>query len=228
MFRNALNVIISKIKGESFNLDPNIPIGYIINLLLFQLKSLLWGMIRFHTIKFVSISPDSTVKCISKFRFGKNLRIGRHCYIDALSINGLNCGNNVSIGYATHIELTGSLKHLGMGMTIGNNVGLGTHGHYGSGMGELTIGNDTILGNYVSIHPENHNYKDNTKPVRLQGVSGQGVSIGNNCWIGAKVTILDGTIISDGSIVAAGAVVKGVFPPRVIIGGVPAKIIKEL
>ena len=50
--------------------------------------------------------------------------------------------------------------------------------------------------------------------------------IGSNCWIGAKATILDGVHIGDGCIVAAGAVVTKSFPDNVIIGGVPAKIIK--
>lgn len=114
-------------------------------------------------------------------------------------------------------------------MKIGNNVGLGSHGHYGSGAGFVEIGNDTIFGNYVSIHPENHNYKDKNVPIRLQGVNSKGgVKIGNNCWIGAKVTILDGTVIGDNCIVAAGAVVSGVFPDNVIIGGIPAKIIKNI
>ncbi len=45
-----------------------------------------------------------------------------------------------------------------------------------------------------------------------------------NCWIGAKVTILDGTIIGDNSVVAAGAVVRGQFPDNCVIGGIPAKI----
>lgn len=79
----------------------------------------------------------------------------------------------------------------------------------------------------MSIHPENHNYKG-LQLIRLQGVSSSGgVKIGNNCWIGAKATILDGTRIGNGCIVAAGAVVRGSFPDNVIIGGVPAKIIKQ-
>lgn len=52
------------------------------------------------------------------------------------------------------------------------------------------------------------------------------MKIGNDCWIGAKATILDGTVIGNHCIVAAGAVVKGTYPDNVIIGGVPAKIIK--
>lgn len=86
---------------------------------------------------------------------------------------------------------------------------------------------DTIIGNYVSFHPENHNYKDFNVPIRLQGVSGKGIKVGNNCWIGAKATFLDGSEIGNGCIVAAGTVVNGKFPDNVIIGGIPAKILKN-
>lgn len=44
-------------------------------------------------------------------------------------------GENVSMGYATYISLIGSLKHLGSQVVIGNNVGLGSHGFYGCGLG---------------------------------------------------------------------------------------------
>jgi len=121
---------------------------------------------------------------------------------------------------------SGSIKLIGKGIQIGDNVGLGTHGFYG-GAGGLEIGDDTIFGNYVSVHPENHNFKNLNIPIRLQGVNHKGIKIGKNCWIGAKVTILDGTEIGDGCIVAAGAVVNGKFPQNVIIGGIPAKIIKS-
>ena len=111
-------------------------------------------------------------------------------------------------------------------MVIGNNVGLGSHGHYGAGLGGLEIGDDTIIGNYVSFHPENHIFSELNMPIRQQGVYGKGIKIGKNCWIGAKATFLDGTVIGNGCVVAAGAVVKGNFPDNSIIGGVPAKIIK--
>lgn len=226
MIIDFVSKIISKLKAEDFRIDEKIPLNYILKLVLSQFIALTWGMIRFRTAKRVYVCPSSSIQCASKIKFGKNFRIGKRCYIDALSKNCLICGDNVSIGYGTHIELTGSLKHIGEGMKIGNNVGLGTHGHYGSGMGYVSIGDDTIFGNYISIHPENHNYKDTNLPIRSQGVTGKGVTIGKNCWIGAKVTILDGTILGDGCIIAAGAVVKGVFPANSIIGGVPAKILK--
>lgn len=218
--------VISKLKNENFQIDANIPSSYVCSVLIDKFLCLIWGMMTFRTCHRIFRHPTSTVKCISKFSYGTNLNIGRRCYINALSKEGLICGNNVSMGHYTHIELTGSLRNLGRGLKIGNNVGLGTHGFYGSGVGGAEIGNDVIFGNYVSVHPENHNYKNLDIPIRLQGVNGQGIKIGNNCWIGAKVTILDGTIIGDNCIVAAGAVVKGEFPANSIIGGVPAKILK--
>lgn len=222
--RKLINIIISKFKGEPFSLDRNIPITYILLFFINKTICFVFGFLRFGKKCF--IHPTASVKCFSKIKFGKNFNVARNCYIDALSKKGLVCGNNVSLGYFTHIELTGSLKLLGQGMIVGNNVGLGSHGHYGSGAGLLEIGDNTIFGNYVSIHPENHNFSDLNIPIRLQGVNGKGIKIGNDCWIGAKVTILDGTVIGDHSIVAAGAVVTGKFPPYSIIGGVPAKIIK--
>lgn len=180
------------------------------------------------TLKPIFLSPSATIKCASKFKFGKGLNIGYRCYVDALSREGLTCGNNISMGMYTTVRLTGSLKQIANYVKIGNNVGLGSHGYYGCGVGFLEIGDDCIFGNYVSIHPENHNFSDPTIPIRLQGVNGKGIVIGNNCWIGAKVTILDGTRIGNNCIVAAGAVVAGgTYPENSIIGGVPAKVIKK-
>ena len=79
-----------------------------------------------------------------------------------------------------------------------------------------------------SMHSENHRASDPDLPIRLQGVTHEGISIGSGCWVGAKSTILDGARIGDGCIVAAGAVVTaGTYPDRSILGGVPAKVIKS-
>ena len=151
--------------------------------------------------------------------------IDKGCF-DALSSGGIILGNNVSIGKYTTIECSGTLKSLGLGLTVGNNVGLGTHGFWGCA-GGIEVGDNTIFGNYVSLHSENHNYKNVEIPIRLQGINRKGIKIGDDCWIGAKVTILDGTVLGNGCVVAAGAVVRGIIPPYSIIGGVPAKIIKS-
>ncbi len=222
------NTLSSKLLKREIKYDEHIPLGYMLRTFFSKFICFIYGVLRLHTFKPVFIHPTSVIKGGSMIKFGRNLNIERNCYIDALSLEGLNMGNNVSMGYHTFIRITGSLQKIGRGINIGNNVGLGTHGYYGCGVGSLVIGDDCIFGNYVSIHPENHNYSDLAVPIRLQGVNSLGgVKIGNGCWIGAKATILDGTTIGNGCIVAAGAVVKGEFPDNVIIGGVPAKIIKH-
>lgn len=53
------------------------------------------------------------------------------------------------------------------------------------------------------------------------------IIIGDNVWIGSRVTILKGTRIGSGSVVAAGSVVKGKFPEKCLLAGVPAKVVRE-
>jgi acetyltransferase-like isoleucine patch superfamily enzyme len=90
----------------------------------------------------------------------------------------------------------------------------------------IEIGDNTLIGQSVSIMDhEAHS----TDPERRKELGDIGiVKIGHNVWIGTNVIILKNTIIGDHTIVAAGAVVSGEFPKNVIIGGVPARIIKQL
>lgn len=164
-----------------------------------------------------------------RIKFGEILKISENVFIDATCAKdgfGVTLGDNCSIGINTRIECTGSLSFLGKGFKCGNNCGLGTDSFYGCA-GGIEIGNDVIVGNFVSMHSENHNFSDPNTPIRLQGVNHKGIKIGDNCWIGAKATILDGSRIGNGCIVAAGAIVTGIFPDNSIIAGVPAKVIKS-
>ena len=222
---NLLNRIISNYKNEEFKLDKRIPTSYLILFILGRFTRLIIGCFQFMTTKRVFIHHSAIIKNKNNIKFGSNLSIDRYCYIDALSVNGIRFGDNVSIGKFTIIECTGSLKEIGKGLIVGNNVGLGIKCNYGCA-GGVTIGDDTIIGSYVSFHSENHIFEDIQIPIRKQGVIHKGITIGNNCWIGAKATFLDGSYIGSGCVVAAGTIVRGVFPDNVVIACVPAKIIK--
>ena len=140
--------------------------------------------------------------------------------------SAIRFGSHVSIGCFTRIECTGSFAHLGEGFVCGNHCGLGTNAFYGAA-GGITLGDNVIVGNYVSFHSENHIFSDTTTPIRLQGTSHKGIFIGDDCWIGAKATILDGVHLGKGCVVAAGAVVTKSFPDNVVIGGIPAEVLKK-
>lgn len=90
----------------------------------------------------------------------------------------------------------------------------------------IEIGHNTLIGQNVTIMDfEAHGIKASER--RELGEIGK-VSIGKNVWIGNNVTILKNSSVGENTIIATGAVVSGHFPCNVIIGGVPAKIIREL
>ena len=125
----------------------------------------------------------------------------------------------------TIIQASGVLTSLGSGLTIGQNSGIGAFSFIGCG-GGVSIGQDVIAGQYVSFHSESHNFAAVDSSIRNQGVTRKGIVIGDNCWIGAKATFLDGARVGSGCVIAAGSTVRGIVPDNSVIGGTPAKLIK--
>lgn len=219
--------LFRKLRRKELYIDRRIPFPRFMLLIFNELCGRFIAVIKFRRLIDASVSASSVIRSPRQIISGKHLKVDKSCYIDALSVEGINFGDRVTVGKFTCIECTGTLADLGKGLKVGSNVGLGTHGFYGCA-GGIEIGNDVIIGNYCSFHSENHNFLDHSLPIRLQGVSRKGIKIGNNCWIGAKATILDGVEIGDGCVIAACALVtKGTYPANSVIGGVPARIIKS-
>ncbi len=226
MLRNSINTFISKIKGEEFVLDTEIPLNYFLGILFNRLIMMIRGMCIFKK-KYIFIGRNSTIKCKHKLHIKKNVKIGNDCYIDALSIDGIQIGSNVNIGKYCSIEATGSLTNIGKGLVIGDGVGLNSNCFLGCA-GGIEIGKDTIIGELVTMHSENHNFSDINVVIKKQGINRKGIKIGSGCWIGAKVTVLDGAEIGNGCVIAAGSVViAGKYDDNGIYGGVPAKLLKS-
>ena len=91
---------------------------------------------------------------------------------------------------------------------------------------DISIGRACLLGDDVYVCDFDHRTEDLTVPIKDQGIIKSPVRIGDDVWIGTKVTVLRGADIGAGSVVAANAVARGVYPPRSVIGGVPGKVIK--
>lgn len=219
-----LSRIASYIKKDNFVIDEAVGDAYLAGMVLDYALNLVRGMVRLKSL--VLIGKRVKLCSVKDFRFGRSMNIGDDCVINALSREGIVLGDSVSIQKRTIIECTGSIRFLGRGLVVGNNVGIGSNSFMGCA-GGIKIGNDTIIGNFVSLHSEQHNYLDPSIPIREQGVSHLGIEIGAGCWIGAKVTVLDGAVIEDGCIIAAGALVtQGRYLANAIYGGVPARFIK--
>jgi serine acetyltransferase len=103
-------------------------------------------------------------------------------------------------------------------------IGSGSHivGHW-----SIEIGDDIQTGPYVYITDQNHTYEDPMEPIGRQWPVEEAVRIGSGSWLGANVVVLPGARIGAHVVVAAGAVVRGTFPDRCVLAGVPAKMIRH-
>lgn len=110
------------------------------------------------------------------------------------------------------------------GLEVGNHVYIGFNSYLGQG--EISLDNEVLIGNFVSITASNHLRKNNS--YRFGGFEAKKICIGTGTWLGANSCILAGVQIGSGCLVAAGSVVTKDFGDNVVIGGVPAKTIKDL
>jgi acetyltransferase-like isoleucine patch superfamily enzyme len=91
-------------------------------------------------------------------------------------------------------------------------------------LGGITIEDNVLIGPKVSLLSEGHGITVESR----QSLIPKPILIKKNAWIGANATILPGVTIGENAIVAAGAVVSKDVPDNTIVGGVPAKIIKQI
>ena len=111
----------------------------------------------------------------------------------------------------------------GKNIQLGKNVFINSCCHF-QDQGGITIGDNVLIGHNVVIATLNHNQN----PTKRASILPKPVKIGSNVWIGSNATILPGVTISDGAIIAAGSVVTKDVSENAIVGGNPAKIIKEI
>ena len=91
-------------------------------------------------------------------------------------------------------------------------------------LGGITIEDGVLIAPKVSLLSEGHPIE----PENRQALVPKAIHIKKNAWIGANATIMRGVTIGENAIVAAGSVVSKDVPDNTIVGGVPAKIIKQI
>lgn len=150
------------------------------------------------------------------------VNIGKNVKLITEVDSTIKLGSNVSLKDNTVIY-----AKKGASIIIGNNTSTG-HDTEISANKSITIGSDVIMAANTYITDSNHGYLVRGIPFREQPMETGSVEVGNNVWLGRNAMILKDSKVGSDTVVAAGAVVTKCFPENIILGGVPAKVIKSI
>ncbi len=161
---------------------------------------------------------------------GHNVAIGEDTHIaELVSIQAGPSGRPaefVQIGDHSKIRRGAQIHAMGGSVTIGAHCSVNPLCVL-YGTGGLAIGDYVRIAAHTVIVPSMHKFDRLDLPIHEQGSTADGIVIEDDVWIGAGVCVLDGVRIGTGAVVAAGAVVVKDVPPRTIVGGVPARVLRQ-
>lgn len=186
-------------------------IGYILRLTFFLKWNLMGNYIHF---------PQEVFN-VSRIKLSKKVKIGKSCTIKVYRKGIIKLSRN------TIVESNCILESLKGNIEIDNNSTLNQFSIIRA-YGNVCIGRGVRIGPHVQIMAMKHNYDNPDIYIYKQGLSGIGITIGNNVWIGGSTVILDGVKIGDDCIIGAGSVVTKDVKSNTIVVGNPAKPIKKL
>ena len=149
---------------------------------------------------------------------------------------GLVMGENCVISPEAHIyeverAVFGSGVRIGshallrrLDISIGDNC---TVNSYAVLHGKISIGSDVSIAPGAKLFGENHNFSRIDISFKRQGCERKGITVGDDVWIGADAIIVDGITVGSHVVIAAGAVVTKDVPSYALVGGNPARIIRD-
>jgi len=132
---------------------------------------------------------------------------------------GAEIGENVKIASSARFLTVGKLF-------VGNNVWIGHECLVIGGAADVYIGANCDIGPRVSLITGTHKLAHIDGKAAVKGYS-EPIRLQDGVWIGACVTILGGVTIGKCSMVAAGSLVRENVPERVIVAGIPARVVKD-
>jgi acetyltransferase-like isoleucine patch superfamily enzyme len=167
-----------------------------------------------------------------RLRFANNIRLGKGVYLDH-GVYLHACPGGISIGEGSlvmknailHVYNFRNLPHAGIHIGARSLVG---ESCILRGQGGIHIGNDVYLGTLVQLLAVNHIFNDTTRPISEQGITAQGIHIGDGSWVSSGAIVLDGVSIGRNAVIGAGAVVTKDVPDYCVAVGNPARVVRNL
>jgi acetyltransferase-like isoleucine patch superfamily enzyme len=167
-----------------------------------------------------------------RLRFANNIVLADGVYLDQgvylhACPAGIEIGANTLVmhGAVLHVYNFRNLPH--SGIQIGSESLIGEYNVI-RGQGGVSIGNRVYTSPFTQIIAVNHVFDDPATSFVEQGITAQGIVIEDDVWVGSGAVITDGVHVGKGAVIAAGAVVTKDVAPHTVVGGVPARLIKEI
>ena len=174
----------------------------------------------------VVFGRNLTIRHPHKIRLGDRVILDDGCVIDAKgdTNRGIVIGNDTYVGRNTIIYCKNGDIDIQPAVNISSNCQIFSSN-------SLTIGKGTIIGAFsYLLSGGEYDYTDQSTPFAEQtGTNSKGpLIVGENCWLAARVTVLDGTGIGDHCVLGAGAVVTNPIPAGTVAVGIPARVAKTI
>lgn len=156
-------------------------------------------------------------------RKGRGVRWGRH--ISVTPGAQLVLGDGAYVGDRCVFEVNvGSSARVSVGQDtwISHDCHIASHG-------AVIVGNQVLIGEFVSLRDTTHSYADPAGPIQRQQDSVGSIVIEDDVWIGRGTLILGrpaGTVIGRGAVIGANSVVTHSVPPFAVVAGAPARLIR--
>lgn len=173
--------------------------------------------------KGVTIGRGVTLRGARRVHLGDGVSLDDFCVLDARGPAAeIRLGRGALVSRNTVLRARNGQLLLGDGCDIGSNCIFGTDSR-------LVLGREVLVAAFTYVVAGgNHNHADPNVPIVRQGVTSRGgVEIGEGCWLGARVTVLDGVRIGEHTIVGAHALVTKSLPARCVAHGTPAVVVRE-
>ena len=168
-----------------------------------------------------------------RLRFASHVTLDDGAYLDqgvylhACPPGGIHIGRQSLVMHGSVLHVYNFRDLPNAGIWIGDDALIGEY-NVVRGQGGVRIGHRVYTSPMVQIIAVNHVFDDPGRPFVEQGITAEGITIEDDVWIGSGAVITDGVTIGRGAVVAAGAVVTRDVPPAVVVGGVPARVLRRV
>lgn len=191
-----------------------------------MLRGLVWSLLRLRRPNGLLLGPHVSFVMSGRLHAGRGASIGGYSYVDCSAEHGVVLADRVTIRERAWIQGRSGLNAPADGLWVGEGSYIGPNAVLGIG-GPIRIGAGVQIGAGFTVSAESHEADPDGSFVSGH-VSRRGVRVGDRCWIGNNVAVLDGVEIGEGCVIGAGSVVTRSLPAFSLAVGAPARVRRTL